>query len=492
MKKLWERLRWSRSVRAQFLAVFLALVVGLLLLLNTYPLLAIRDLVFTNKRAALQNQATVVSTALGALEALSEEGVSQVMALLDVMVLDRVVVTDETAKILYDTSKTNPSLGRYARFPEVEDALSGETAFFYEYTDGCFNSRLAVPVRAQGLTIGAVYLSESDAEQGSLLSQIQRTLINISLVVVIPALALIALLIRALTRRVTQLVQAIHIVRDGAYDYRMEIRGEDELSELGREFNNLTSRLQSTEELRRRFVSDASHELKTPLASIRLLTDSIVQSEDMDMETIREFVSDIGEEAERLGRTTEKLLSLTRMDGAVVPAREVVDLKAVAEKTLHLLAPLARAQSVQLRWELAEGCRILASRDDIYQVIFNLAENGIKYNVPDGSVSLRLFARDGQAVLEAADTGIGIPPEDLPHIFSRFYRVDKARSRKSGGSGLGLSIVHDAVALYGGTVTVEPNRPQGSRFIVRFPLWEDPGPGTEGSPPAVPFPDDNS
>lgn len=490
MKKLWEHLRWSRSVRAQFLAVFLALVIGLLLLLNTYPLLAIRDLVFANKHTALQNQATVVSTALGALETLSEEGVSQVMALLDVMVLDRVVVTDETAKILYDTSKTNPSLGRYARFPEIEDALSGKTTFFYEYASSCFNSRLAVPIRSQGLTIGTVYLSESDAEQGNLLSQIQRTLINISLMVVIPALALIALLIRALTQRVTQLVQAIHIVRDGAYDYRMEIRGKDELSELGREFNNLTSRLQSTEELRRRFVADASHELKTPLASIRLLTDSIVQSKDMDIETIREFVSDIGEEAKRLGRTTEKLLSLTRMDGAVAPAREVVNLKAVVEKTLHLLAPLAQAQSVLLHCDLADDCRILASRDDIYQVIFNLAENGIKYNIPGGSVSLRLFVQNSTAILETVDTGIGIPPHDLPHIFDRFYRVDKARSRKSGGSGLGLSIVHDAVALYGGTVTVEPNHPQGSRFVVCFPLWEDPGPSTSGSP-ASPFPDDN-
>ena len=478
MKGLLKRLPWRESVQAQFIAAFLLLLLALLVLLNTYPLVAIRDLVFANKRAALQAQATVVAASLAALDELTESGVEQVMELLDVMEVDRMVVTDAAGRILYDTDRQDPAVGRYALFPELRDALAGDTAFYNAYEDAAFLSRAAVPVRARGLTIGAVYLRETDGEQGQLLRQVQSTLLNVSLGVAVAALLVTSVLTRALTRRITQLLEAIRTVREGEYTYRLDVKGNDELSELGREFNHLTQRLQSTEELRRRFVSDASHELKTPLASIRLLADSVVQSEGMDPATMREFVSDIGMEADRLSRTTEKLLQLTRMDGEAAPVRRTVELRAVAEKTLQLLSPLAREQGVELRSELASDARILGDPDGVYQIIFNLAENGIKYNLRGGSVTLKLCTREGKAVLEVEDTGIGIPEEDLPHIFDRFYRVDKARSRASGGSGLGLSIVRDTVVHHGGQVRVERNYPQGSRFVVEFPLY----PGEEAAP----------
>ena len=195
-------------------------------------------------------------------------------------------------------------------------------------------------------------------------------------------------------------------------------------------------------------MSDASHELKTPLASIRLLADSIVQSENIDMETAREFVTDIGNEAERLQRTTEKLLDLSRLDDGVQVLEE---------------------KQVKIRSELAEGCVVMANTDDMFHIIFNLTENAVKYNVPGGSVRLILKGDEEHIYLTVEDTGIGIPEEDRLNIFSRFYRGDKARSREAGGSGLGLSIVHDAVLAHGGTIAVGQNKPQGSRFIVSFP-----------------------
>jgi len=136
---------------------------------------------------------------------------------------------------------------------------------------------------------------------------------------------------------------------------------------------------------------------------------------------------------------------------------------------LWLLRPLAKERDVRIHTELADGCVVMATVDDIYHIVFNLAENAVKYNVPGGSVTLTL--RSGQDKVEyiTEDTGIGIPEEDRLNIFSRFYRVDKARSRASGGSGLGLSIVHDAVVKHGGTITVGANKPQGSRFTVTFP-----------------------
>ena len=136
---------------------------------------------------------------------------------------------------------------------------------------------------------------------------------------------------------------------------------------------------------------------------------------------------------------------------------------------LVMLRPLAEEKQVKIRCELEDGCVVMATTDDMFHIIFNLMENAIKYNVPNGSVRLLLKGDENSIYLTVEDTGIGIPEEDRLNIFSRFYRVDKARSREAGGSGLGLSIVHDAVLAHGGTIAVGQNKPQGSRFIVSFP-----------------------
>ena len=148
---------------------------------------------------------------------------------------------------------------------------------------------------------------------------------------------------------------------------------------------------------------------------------------------------------------------------------EPVDVKQVSLDALVMLRPLAEEKQVKIRSELAEGCVVMANTDDMFHIIFNLTENAVKYNVPGGSVRLILKGDEEHIYLTVEDTGIGIPEEDRLNIFSRFYRVDKARSREAGGSGLGLSIVHDAVLAHGGTIAVGQNKPQGSRFIVSFP-----------------------
>ena len=445
--------------------LFIALLLGFL---NTYPLLASRDLVFTSKQGPMQSRASAMAASLSAMEVLIPEGVQQVVQLLNTAGLDRVVITDAQGTVLYDVGAT--AEGDAAAEAELRRALGGEAVFASRFRGGAFFSSAAQPIRSRGVTIGAVYVHEYDAEQGEILLRLQSTLRNISLIVGALSLLLLIAFSGALTRRIKDLVRAIRIVRDGSYDYRLRTRGHDEITELGDEFNNMTAKLDETDKLRRRFVSDASHELKTPLASIRLLSDSIAQSENMDPGTMREFVTDIGTEAERLQRTTDKLLSLTRLDAAP-PERptEPVDVSGVAQDTLRLLLPLADKQQVTLRHELGADCAVRGVADEIYQIIFNLVENAIKYNNPGGEVRLSVSRTGGEVAVVVEDTGIGIPEEDLPHIFTRFYRVDKARSRASGGSGLGLSIVWDAVRLNGGTVRAERREGGGSRFTACFP-----------------------
>lgn len=458
-----------RGVQFKFVGLMAALIVVLFGLLNTYPLITSRDLVFSEKQSSMTSQAAVVASSLASLEKLSKESVSEVLNLLDVTGYERVVVTDAKGIAVYDSAKQDNLVGKPAGIADVTQALSGKVVFDSKFGNGAFASDAATPIGGAGGTLGAVYIYDYDTEQAQLIISIQSRIRNISLAICAVALIIDAFMTQLLTKRIRALVGSIRTVADGDYSHRFAVTGDDEVTELGEEFNALTQRLETTERQRRQFVSDASHELKTPLASIRLLSDSIVQNDNMDVDTMREFVNDIGSEADRLQRTTEKLLDLSRLDDAAAVEAEPVDVKQVTMDALWLLRPLAKEKDVHIRTELEDGCVVMATVDDIYHIVFNLAENAIKYNVPDGSVTLTLRQDAEKVEFISEDSGIGIPEEDRLNVFSRFYRVDKARSRASGGSGLGLSIVHDAVVKHGGTITVGANKPSGSRFTVTFP-----------------------
>lgn len=453
------------SIRVKIFSFITLLLLVLLILLNIYPLTVSRDLVFEEKRSAMTGQASVLASSLSTLDRLTEESISEVMNLLDTGSFTRLVIVDPEGTVVYDAG-TRVSGG--SADEDLKTALSGSMVFRSDFADAAFLSSCAIPVYNQGKTLGAVSISELDTERAEIIISIQSRIRNISFAVAAAAFVAAFIMASLLLRRIRELVNSMRIVAGGNYSHRLATRGRDEISELGSEFNQLTERLDDTERQRRQFVADASHELKTPLASIMLLSDSIVQN-DMDADTMREFVADIGGEAERLRRTTEKLLDLSRLDDGVTVEPVPVDIKQVTVDALVLLQPLADEKNVRLRCDLADGAVVMATVDDMFHIVFNLMENAVKYNVPGGTVVTKLRVEEDSVSLIVEDTGIGIPEEDRLNIFSRFYRVDKARSREAGGSGLGLSIVHDAVLSHGGTIAVGQNKPQGSRFVVTFP-----------------------
>lgn len=453
------------SIRIKFISFITALLLVLLVLLNTYPLISSRDAVFEEKRSSMTAQASTVASSLSSLERLNRENIAEVLRYLDLSGYSRVLVTDREGASLYDSA---PARGE--DLPEdLRTCLTGKTVFRSAFQDSAFSSSVAIPLSAKGELTGALYLTELDEERAEIILSFQNRIRAASLGIGALALVLALVFVFLLVNRIRAIVRSMHVVAEGDYSYRHVNRGRDEITELGEEFNQLTERLQTTEQQRRRFVSDASHELKTPLASIRLLADSIVQNENVDPATMREFVTDIGTEAKRLQRTTDKLLTLSRLDDGVEEELADVDVKDVVLNTLVPLRPLAQEKNVTLETELEEGCVIRATEDDLFHIVFNLVENAVKYNVPGGRVRIELGGDEKRVTLSVSDTGIGIPEADRENIFSRFYRVDKARSREAGGSGLGLSIVHDAVLARGGSITVGQNQPQGSVFTVSFP-----------------------
>ena len=451
---------------------YIAVIAAVLLLLNTYPLLVSEDLVFRSKETTMQGSVSVMVYSLAGLDRLNQENVAAAMAVVEETGLSRVLVTDSAGQVLYDTRETLGAVGKYTFYSEIVQALEGCDVFSCSYRDGAFRSRAASPVLYQNRIIGSVYAYEYDTEQAELLEGLQSNLLKLSAGIAAAVVLLSFILSRMLTRKISALLTGIRKVREGAYEHRTHIPGRDEIAQIGEEFNSLTDRLQTTETLRRRFVSDASHELKTPLAAIRLLTDSILQTDNMDMETVRDFVTDIGSEAERLSRITEDLLRLTRLDSNQVDPPEVVEVAPVLEQVMRMMSLLAQEKGTELTCQTGGDCRVLATKGEVHQVIYNLTDNAVKYSGSHGSVRVELRRDGNDVVLTVADNGPGIPEEDLPRVFERFYRVDKARSRAAGGTGLGLSIVQDTVTKRGGTVSAA-NRPEGGAvFTVRWPAAE--------------------
>lgn len=459
-----------RTSQLRYAAAYVLITFAVLLFLNIYAPITIRRLTFSAQRNAIIDKAQLMVSAFSSYEELTEEQVAETELPVNDLHTVRVVVTDSGARCLYDSLDPTGTRGKLVLYPEVAEALEGSDAVYIRYEDSQLVSKAAMPIVSYNRIIGAVYLLERDEDQAALIAGLQRNIRRISLMLE-GAIILFSLLFSVLfSRRMSRLFGSVRQLHGGNYDLRLPVRGHDEVARLSEAFNDLGARLKQSEEVRKQFVSNASHELKTPLASIKLLTDSILQN-DMDQATMREFVADIGDEADRLTRLSAKLLELTRLDTQPPEERELVEVYPVADRVLRMLNPVARRQSVRLELDCDPACSMLGTADDLYQILFNLVENGIKYNTPGGTVFLLGRVEDDNVIIRVEDTGMGIPEGDKERVFERFYRVDKARSRKAGGAGLGLSIVHDMVLRNDGAITLS-DRPQGGTcFRLSFPYF---------------------
>jgi two-component system phosphate regulon sensor histidine kinase PhoR len=234
-----------------------------------------------------------------------------------------------------------------------------------------------------------------------------------------------------------------------------------------------TTDLTRVADMRRDFVANVSHELKTPLAAIRGFAETLRDGALDEPAVARRFTERIVSQCRRLQELLEDLLTLSRLEG-IAPAleREPVALGAVVHRAVELIAAVAREKRVEIEVETAAEPLppVLGDPDGLERLVLNLLDNAIKYNRPEGRITVRLSRTDGEALLEVTDTGIGIPPESIPRLFERFYRVDKGRAREEGGTGLGLAIVKHVAQTHGGQVEVESHAGQGSTFRVRLPL----------------------
>ena len=397
----------------------------------------------------------------------------------------RVTVVDRDGRVLVDSEVDPAKMENHKNRQEIAAALGGQTGSIIRPspTMGVPFLYVAVPVDAGALRL-AVPLSHIEEQVNAIRKQV---LLSTALAF-LPSILLAGLFARHVSRRLGSIIQYASRLARGDFHARLEKTGRDELGTLAGQLNETGEKLQHMyealerehaeldhlERVRRDFVINVSHELRTPLASIQGYTETLLEGALDDPKNNLRFLQIIRQNAERLGRLTADLLTLSRIELKTQKFQFAhYYINALIGQHADSMRPIAAKKQIDLCIEAAAPeTEVFCDAEAMHQIVVNLLDNAIKYTPEGGTVTIGARPSPvGKSVqVYVRDTGIGIPPDDVPRLFERFYRVDKARSRDLGGTGLGLAIVKHLVKAQGGEVTVESTPNQGSTFAFTVPV----------------------
>lgn len=380
----------------------------------------------------------------------------------------RIMVINDSFRVVKDTYDLDT--GKMIISEEVILSFQGEEITIYDSDNSYIEMTLPFRDPDTKDIIGVLLFSVSTDDIMFTLESLQ----NVALILGLISTTLVAILsifiAIELLRPFTKMPQKIAQIQNGL-EKELNINKYSETEEISYRFNQLFNRMRLIDESRAEFVSNVSHELKTPLTSMKVLADSLVGMGDVPTELYKEFMIDIGNEIDRETKIINDLLSLVRMDRAAGDLNiSDVNINELLEQILKRLRPIAEKQNVELILESFRPVTAEVDEVKLSLAISNLIENAIKYNKPEGWVRVMLNADHQYFYIKVEDTGIGIPEEALEHIYERFYRVDKSHSREIGGTGLGLAITRNAVLMHRGAIKVFSTEGEGTIFNIRIPL----------------------
>ncbi|QUO22343.1 HAMP domain-containing protein [Clostridiaceae bacterium Marseille-Q4143] len=395
-----------------------------------------------------------------------ENDLAQVATLYD----GRIILIDEDFNIVKDTYALEEEKTMVSE--EVVKCFKGEASGYY--TSGRF-VELTVPIMAGSETekkiAGVILVSASTDSIYVKLSEFRRSSEIWVSVIAICSLAFSILLSNWLVRPLKHMNQYIGDLAEGSLDGDLDIHDCTETENISNTFNIMLARLRLVEESRQEFVANVSHELKTPLTSMKVLADSLLMQGDAPVELYKEFMQDIANEIDRESSVISDLLTLVKMDRKSTELNVAsTDINDFIEQILKRLRPIAEKANIELVFESNRSVTAEIDATKLSLAFSNLVENAIKYNRENGWVRVSLDADHKFFYVKVSDSGIGIPQESIDYIFERFYRVDKSHSREIGGTGLGLAITRSAVVAHRGAIKVQSTVDEGTTFIVRIPL----------------------
>lgn len=377
----------------------------------------------------------------------------------------KTIISEEVVKCFLGESvaKYDPENGYIEMTTPIVDDIMGESSNTAETGEGKPSDT--------GNVKGVMLTSMSNQYIVGTMEVLNRKAMLLETIMIIIIVGIAFILSAILTRPFERVTKAINEVKAGYSNEPISVPDLAETEHIVDAFNQLLQRMKVLDDSRQEFVSNVSHELKTPLTSMKVLADSLLMQENAPAELYREFMEDIVSEIDRENRIITDLLALVKMDKTTSELNiTAVDINELAELILKRLRPIARKQDVDVVFESMRP--VVAEVDEVKMTLImsNLVENAIKYNKEHGWVKVIVDADHQYFTFEVTDSGIGIPEESLTQIYERFYRVDKSHSREIGGTGLGLAISKNAVLAHRGFITVTSTEGEGTTFLVRIPL----------------------
>ncbi len=473
-------LRIMRSFR--FRIFLMLLVVGIIpgVIVRTAILSSYEDRAISVRESEVMNQLSIIANHLITYNYMgdpSNEAVNAELEQMSNLYDGRILIIGGNFKAIKDTNGV--SMGKTIISEEVIKCFKGQKVVNYDAKNGYIE--MTTPInetitdeetgRDIDVVRGVMLTSVSTDTLATTLKILSRVAWTIDIVMMVIIFALAMLFSRILTKPFNKVTEAISEVKEGFSTEALSVPDYAETEHIVEAFNMVLKRMRALDESRQEFVSNVSHELKTPITSMKILAESLMGSEDVPNELYREFMEDIVGEIDREDKIISDLLTLVKLDKtntSINPSQ--TNINEMMEQILKRLKPIASLNNVELILESER--EVVANVDEVkLNLAFtNLIENAIKYNKQDGSVHVALDCDHQFFTVTVKDTGIGIPEEEIEHIFERFYRVDKSHSREIGGTGLGLSIARNIIIMHRGTISVESTPGEYSVFTVKVPM----------------------
>ncbi len=476
MKKL--RFLWKQKFTVSMrIPLILSMV-----LFGMVPMIAGATAIFSSMRQSqidsrmleVQNQCQILSskmTRTGYLKGEIKDGMlDNEMDVMSDIYNGRIVVVNQNFKIVRDTF--NLSEGKTMIAEEVIRCFQGESSNRYSREKHYFAH--AIPVydtSAEKGIIGVLVVTSSTEGILSILDGVVDKAHFFQIIVLLFLFIAAAMVVAVLMQPFKEFQKKLNHVAEGALDTDISADTYRETRDISSAVEQTLSKLKAVDQSRQEFVSNVSHELKTPITSIRVLADSLMGMEEAPVELYREFMVDISDEIDRESKIIDDLLALVKMDKSEAELNiSQVNINGLVEQILKRIRPIANKRKVELILESIREVTADVDEMKLSLAISNLVENAVKYNTEAGWVRVTLDADHKFFYIKVADSGIGVPEEFQDRIFERFYRVDKARSRETGGSGLGLAITRNVILMHKGAIKLISKEGEGSTFTVRIPL----------------------
>lgn len=462
-----------QSIRWKLVLTYFIIIVLTLGLIGVYIVNTMNQYIINQKEIDTLSEANVLAGYISQYQDLSAESINFLLEQQQITSNCRVLMLDTEANVAYD-SNNGLMQGKFMPTAAVLDAIGGKNSVErIEDANGELLVCAAVPIVESKVVTGAIYYQVSASDVSDFMNEVLMTVVMLIILLSILIGVVSFIMSGVLTAPIRDLTEKLSKATEEQTDYYIEKTSGGEIGQLVDSFNKMTQQIQLQEAKRQEFVSNASHELKTPLSSIKLISDSLLNVQDAPREMVDEFLTDMNVQVERLTRIVDKLLTLTRMDNSAAVARmefAVTDMTELCSNIVKALRPLAEQKHIELIYTPEMTVYSKIERDRMWEAIYNVLDNSIKYTKDGGKVTMELTKDENNIIISISDTGIGIAPDELYKIFDRFYRVDKARARETGGTGLGLSIALTAVELHGGNIKVESEEGVGSVFRIIVPI----------------------